>query len=182
MPKMNNAVLLHGFAGSPERNWLPWLHKELETRGVAVSAPPLPDAFRPDCRKWMNAVAPLAKTWDEKTVVIGHSLGGALALRLLEKAAERRVLGCVLVAAPFAARLPIRQLTSFFETSVDWYHVRRSARSFVIIQAKNDPLVPFDHALRYQESLEGELIMTAKGEHLTKRKAPPVLKALARWL
>lgn len=180
--KITHAVLLPGFAETPDRYWLPWLHRELELRGIGVIAPRLPNPLRPELKAWMHRVAPLAKTWGPGTVLIGHSLGGVLALRMLEHAVERRVLGCVLVSAPFASTISLKNITSFFSAPVDWYHLRHAARTIVAIHAKDDPLIPYDHALRYAEALECETHVLPHGGHFAQKKAPAVLGALHQWL
>jgi predicted alpha/beta hydrolase family esterase len=178
MPKPTNVVLLHGYASGPDRHWLPWMHRELESRGLGVFAPKLPDPFRPDFKKWFRTMATEAKQWNKRTVVVGHSLGGALALRLLEHAALGRVAACILVAAPFCSPLSLERFTSFFEKPIDWFHLQRRSSRFIVVQAKDDPLIPYDNALRYQEALESELHLVARGGHFSGHDAPEVLSAI----
>ena len=66
-------LLLHGFLGQPQQ-WQ-WLEAELQGRGHTTHAPALPR------RTWEDEVAfvhRLVTDRAEPTVVVGHSLGGAL--------------------------------------------------------------------------------------------------------
>lgn len=178
MKKIGHVVLLHGYAETPDRAWFPWLHRRLEESGMRVWSPALPAPLRPDFRKWIKAVAGRARTWTPETVVIGHSLGAVLALRLLQTTVKERVRAVILAGAPFASTLNIKALTQFFEHPVDWHRVRDMAETFVVIHAKNDPLVPFDHALRYREALGAELVLAEAGGHYTGKTAPIIAKAV----
>lgn len=40
--------IIHGWSGSPEENWFPWLKKELENSGFEVHVPQIPDADNPE--------------------------------------------------------------------------------------------------------------------------------------
>lgn len=44
---MKRAFLIHGWGGTPEHGFFPWLRRELESRGYAVEAPNMPDADAP---------------------------------------------------------------------------------------------------------------------------------------
>lgn len=182
MRPIDRVVVIHGYGVTPEKMWFPWLHAELENAGVAVSIPALPDPFRPDYKKWMDAVAPLAKTWTSDTVLVAHSLGGAFAIRLLESKVAARLRAVVLVSPLFASTINVKPLVKFFGRPIDWVSVRDHAKKFVVIQAKDDPLVPYDHSLRYQEALGAEHVGLSKGGHLTQKKFPLLLRTLKPYL
>lgn len=183
MPKpATHVVMLHGYGVSPEKMWFPWMHKELERLGVAVSAPAMPDPFRPDYKKWERTTKDLAARWTPQTVLVAHSLGGAFSLRMLERHAKTKLRAVILVAPLFASPFPAKQVLGFFDKPIDWWTVRERAEEFRILQAKDDPLVPFDHALRYQEALGADLTMFPKGGHFTGKKFPFLLSAVKKYL
>jgi predicted alpha/beta hydrolase family esterase len=179
---VDHVVMIHGYGVSANSIWFPWLQREIEKRGVAVTAPSLPSPLRPDFKRWMETFAPIAGRWTPQTVVIAHSLGGALALRLLEFAAQKKVRAVILVSPLFASLMNVRELLEFFDCSIDWKKLRKSSREFVVIQAKDDPLVPFDHALRHQEFLNADLHLLNKGGHFTAKKFPLLLKSVKKYL
>jgi leucyl-tRNA synthetase len=82
-------VLLHGKGGSPDTNFFPWLKGELEKKGYEVQAPQMPGGEEPDDNEQAEFVLANCKL-DEKTVIIGHSFGGVVALMLLERGVRVR--------------------------------------------------------------------------------------------
>ena len=79
-----NYVILHGYAGRNDKNFIPWLKHELEQRGAKVQAPQLPNTDNPTEVEQVQYVLDNV-AFDENTVLIGHSLGGLVAMRVLEK-------------------------------------------------------------------------------------------------
>ena len=79
-----NFVILHGYTGSNQTNFIPWLKAELEQRGARVQAPQLPNTDNPTEVEQVQYVLDHVQ-FDENTVLIGHSLGGLVAMRVLEK-------------------------------------------------------------------------------------------------
>jgi predicted alpha/beta hydrolase family esterase len=177
-----NVVLFHGYAEMPELYWLPWVHKRLEDAGHQVWAPFLPNPLQPDLRKWIKATSAQAKNWDENTIIIGHSMGGVLALRLLETVVKRRVRAVILVGTPFASTLKLDWFMTFFGRPVDWATTKAHAKAFTVIQSDNDPIVPPDHAIRYQERLAARLVTTRRDGHFLGLKAPIIWRELEKFL
>ncbi|KPJ85057.1 hypothetical protein AMJ57_04480 [Parcubacteria bacterium SG8_24] len=180
--KVDNVTILHGYAETPAKVWLPWIGKKLEKAGVSVLVPELPNPLRPDFKDWLKAVEPAARRWNRSSVVIGHSLGGVLALRALERFTDRKVRGIITVATPFASTVRVKELLNFFDREIGWWKLSRKADNFTFIQAKNDPVVPYDHALRYKEALDGKLVLVERGSHFIGRSAEPVWKELRSLL
>ena len=79
-----NYVILHGYTGRNDKNFIPWLKHELEQRGAKVQAPQLPNTDNPTEVEQVQYVLDHVQ-FDENTVLIGHSLGGLVAMRVLEK-------------------------------------------------------------------------------------------------
>ena len=79
-----NYVILHGYTGRNDKNFIPWLKHELEQRGARVQAPQLPNTDNPTEVEQVQYVLDHVQ-FDENTVLIGHSLGGLVAMRVLEK-------------------------------------------------------------------------------------------------
>jgi leucyl-tRNA synthetase len=77
-------VLLHGFEGDPEAARFRYWKTELEKQGHRVIIPKLPDARHPSEAAQVKAALGAA-TYDENTILFGHSLGAVVALKVLEK-------------------------------------------------------------------------------------------------
>ena len=91
-----NYVLLHGFTGRADRNWLPWVSESLSKKGYKVQTPQLPNTDEPTEKEQVDYVLNNCDI-DENTVLVGHSLGGAVAMKVLEKL-EKPIRELVLVA------------------------------------------------------------------------------------
>ena len=108
--EMNNGraesrvIVLHGAHGGPDTNWFPWLHAALNAEGIEVLRPQFPTPEGQSLKAWVNAydlaVKPLPLA---PTILVGHSLGAALALRLVERAVEP--FDGLFLAAPFVGAL-----------------------------------------------------------------------------
>jgi predicted alpha/beta hydrolase family esterase len=165
MKKIDHVIILHGIGANPFIMWFPWLRLQLEWRGVRVDAPVLPSSFKPNLLAWKKAVRTAFRTAGPSTMVIGHSLGGMLAIRLLEEGAARRI-GCLtLVSAPIARTLRFDAVIPFFDSPIDWKKVRSRVKEVRILHAKTDPIVPYDHSVRYGDLLGAKPRIIPKGGH-----------------
>ena len=72
---MKKAFLIHGWEGSPEEGWRPWLKKELEKRNFSVTVPEMPDSKYPTIDKWLTYLKNIVKKPSEDSYFVGHSLG-----------------------------------------------------------------------------------------------------------
>ena len=99
---MKNALILHGAGNDSSGNWFPWLGKELERKGFKVWIPDLPNSDHPIQKDWLETIFS-NNNWNfnEESVVIGHSTGATLILRILERLPEdTKVNKAILVAGP----------------------------------------------------------------------------------
>lgn len=98
---MKKAYLIHGWGGSPEHGWFPWLKKELVSRGWDVQDFSMPDPGEPVIEKWIPFLLEHIAHPDADTVIVGHSMGVQAALRYVAELPEgARVGKLVLVAGP----------------------------------------------------------------------------------
>lgn len=161
-------VLLHGSYGSPAVNWLPWLANQLQLEGVAVSVPRFPTPEGQNLKNWTEAFFQQVAPLHPRMVLVGHSMGAGMILRLLEMA-ETPVLGCVLVGG-WTGLLgspefdPI--IHSFFETPFDWHRIRSKAGKLNILHGDNDPYVPLGLGKKLAADLDMPLTVVPGGGHL----------------
>src|SRR3989338_7755510 len=83
---MTKIFIIHGSYGNPKENWFPWLKKKLEAKGHTVFVPSFPTPQRQSLTQWMNVFREgyLDKV-DEDSILVGHSLGPAFILSVLEQ-------------------------------------------------------------------------------------------------
>lgn len=171
-----HVVIFHGYAETPKKVWIPWLVRKLQARGAHVDAVEMPDPLLPDFGRWLATARTALAHASPSTSVIGHSLGGVIALRALEKLDRARIGGLLTVGSPYCSTLKVDFLTRFFPASIDWGSLRKRIGHVTVLHAEDDPLVPYDHAYRYAESLGARLALMKKGGHFTAKSAGAVLK------
>ncbi len=163
-------VVLHGAHGGPDTNWFPWLHGALEAQGAEVVRLHLPTPQGQSLAAWLGAydrvVGPLPPA---ATALVGHSLGAAFALRLVERATEP-VAGLFL-AAGFIGALGLPDYdpinASFFAAPFDWSGIRaRKGRACRCWAGDDDPYVPLARSQDIADHLGVELEVVPAGGHL----------------
>ena len=129
------AILFHGTGSSPDSYWFPYIKANLEERGYKVIAPMLPNADAPTLDSWLSAV--VQQTYDEDTILIGHSSGAALMLEILETIPS--VINQAILVAGFYKPLEVGKPEPMVKAGYDWEKIRSHAQSFVFINSNNDP-------------------------------------------
>jgi predicted alpha/beta hydrolase family esterase len=170
---MKKAFLVHGWGGSSESSWRPWLKKELEKKGFSVSVPAMPDTEHPKMDAWVKQLAKTVGTPGKDCYFVGHSLGCITILRYLESL-KGKVGGVVLVAG-FSDNLGFKEIDSFFVKPLDWEKIRSRCRRFVAIHSITDRYVPLRHGKIFRDKLGAETIVVKKMGHFSRVKELPVV-------
>lgn len=163
-------VVLHGAHGGPDTNWFPWLRAELVGQGMEVLLPRLPTPKGQSLAAWFDAYDRVVTAVPPApTILVGHSLGAAFALRLVERAAEP--FAGLFLAAGFVGALglpdydPINR--SFFSTPFDWAGIReRKGHACRCWAGDDDPYVPLSRSHDVAERLHATLDVLPKAGHL----------------
>ncbi len=104
---IHNAIIVHG-KPSKERydnphlpkphkaNWLPWVSRELEQKGIHTEIPEMPKPYSPDYKAWAEVFP--GSLINEATGLIGHSAGAEFLLRWVSEHPELKAEQLVLVA------------------------------------------------------------------------------------
>jgi len=170
--KPGRVVLLHGWSGSPESNFLPWLASELKSAGWQVDVPQLPHADNPNPEEWLAALDEL--NLDEDTVVIGHSLGGTIITRWLE-ARQQKLKKVVLVGAPTKTGGKHAETEAVKALPVS--PAIRKLAEFEILYSTDDPFVVAEDTAALSQ-LVGEAVWQFDGRgHFQEKESPEILKA-----
>lgn len=167
-------VLVHGYNASPEHNFWPWLQKELTDRGHEVIAPQMPNPSEPNCQEWVDAIDASIKYPAGDTVFIAHSLGCVALLHYLEQADMSGTPKSVILVSPIYY-VGAERFNSFFVPPIDFDTVMWKGQEFAIVHAKDDDVVPFDHALKYEKKLQGQLKALTEGRHFVDAKELPLI-------
>jgi predicted alpha/beta hydrolase family esterase len=166
---MTNVFIIHGIGGSPGENWFPWLKAELEKLGCTVFVPNFPDSDNPKLENWLDAFEKY-KPQLENSVVVGHSLGVAFLLSMLERL-DRPVKAAFFISG-FASLLNNPEFDEFTRTFVgkqfEWGKIRRNCKKFYVINSNNDPYVPLGQGRNIAKNLKTELIILKDAGHVNK--------------
>lgn len=87
-----NCIIIHGCPDREEemmdladrtfdKHWIPWLREKLETQGIKVGNPMMPEPWAPDYEKFKQEFEKYSV--NENTILIGHSCGCAFLVRWL---------------------------------------------------------------------------------------------------
>src|SRR3989304_5335346 len=104
---MKNAIILHGlpdkdeyydpdFPAQSNAHWIPWLQKQLQRKDIFTQTPEMPLSFKPEYTVWRKEL----ERYDigPKTLLVGHSCGGAFLVLWLSEHKDVKVAKVVLVA------------------------------------------------------------------------------------
>ncbi len=186
---MKKVFIMHGFEGSPNGGWRPWLMGELEKQDIYACALPMPDPANPVCDEWIEEISGVINdsNREDEIYLVGHSLGSTAILRYLESAYSNiltsGVSGVVLTSCPIEKNKNSK-ISSFLETPFDFEKIKTKAKKFAIIHGDNDPNVPLRNAEVLAKELNGDLVVIKDGGHLNGssgfRILPECLDALMR--
>jgi len=139
----------------------PELPRRLEARLGPLHVPRMPDPEAPDCHAWLDV---LRRVFAEApAMVVAHSLGGSVALKLLVEEQPPNVLGLLSLSAPFWGADEDWPANAF---AIDSETEPRRTPPVRLCHGTADPVVPIDHLRRYQQLLpEARAIVVPEAGH-----------------
>jgi predicted alpha/beta hydrolase family esterase len=161
---MKKALILQGWFQKTNDNWYPWLKKELIKRKYEVLIPDLPtmQTNLPSLKIQLKHIQNL-NFLDQKTSVIGHSLGCLLGLRLAEKHSFRKL---ILVSG-----WDFDDLTSehklFWPNKINHAKIKKNVKKIFCLHADNDPYITAFQAEEMSKRLKGKFFLIKKAGHFT---------------
>lgn len=171
-------LLIHGRHGTSKDNFFPWLKRELEERGHQVFSPDLPNTQDPKVMEQADFIINNISI-DEDTIVVGHSLGGAVALKLLEKT-EKKVSRVVLVDSIIRPEFNDQRredLEKNFDWKFDFEKIKKLSGEFVDLADTDFPVVTKKQFCDKEEFLHARLIyIKTEEEHFCSKIEPSILK------
>jgi uncharacterized protein len=167
----NTVFIFHGTEGYPEENWFPWMKEKLEAKGCNVIVPQFPSlpGIPAKLSEWFEVLDKYKEYIDEDTILIGHSLGGVFALRVLEKL-EHPIKAVFFVGTPIGVK-PIQNYerdSSFTGFAFDWQNIKTKAKHFDVFQSDNDPYVSLGNGEQLAKELGVKLTFIPNAGHFNK--------------
>lgn len=158
---MTRVIIVHGFRGKPNTNWKPWLKANLEESGVSAEIPEMPHSDYPVANEWVQKLSDTIGQPDNKTYLVGHSLGCITILRYLESLNEgQNIGGCVFVAG-FTGRFEKYNggHDTFFDHELDWTAIKTHSDRFVALHSDNDTNVEPEQLNLFKEKLNAKTVL-----------------------
>jgi predicted alpha/beta hydrolase family esterase len=164
--KMKKVFIIHGFEGSPNGGWRPYLMHELEKHDVYACALSMPTPEAPVLSEWLEELKRhIDRNSKDDIYLVGHSLGGTTILRYLEQFESPNIKAILLASTPCHQNAN-GKIVDFLKTDFDWKVIEEKIKHVVVIHGDNDPYVPITDAEEITRQLNGKLIIIPNGKHL----------------
>ncbi len=157
-----NIFIFHGAYGNSEENWIPWLRNSLEKIGHNVFSPNFPTPENQSLENWSKVFEGYRKYLKEDSILIGHSIGVAFLLNILENI-DFQIRASYLVSG-FIELLdnPIFDSINktFISKEFDFDKIKNHSKNFTIVHSDNDPYVSLEKSqnLAYKLGVQVNLI------------------------
>ena len=178
-----DVAIIPGSRHTNKEYWYPQLTNSLREKGLEVLYPRFPALPFQTLTNWEKTLRPFEKYFTDKTIFIGHSLGGRFLFKYLGK---HQAGGAFFVSAPFQPEedlwkrnmrtdLRARMLLdffwpttngTFFEEPVNWEAVKTNVKKIHLFYSTHDLIIPEKHPLEIQALLGGEMHWIENGRHL----------------
>lgn len=167
-----NCIIIHG---CPSRNsesdpnkrtydkhWIPWIKKQLISRGIKTIVPLMPTPWRPDYEKFKQEFE--KNDVDKETALIGHSCGCAFVVRWLGES-KRKISKLILVAPWKIAKENDLVRKAFYEYPIN-EKIKSRVEEIVIFTSDNEEENGRKSASIFHNALGGKLIeLKGKGHY-----------------
>jgi len=167
-------LILHGWEDSSQAGWIPRTKKHLEKLGHRVFAYDAPNPKEPVFEEWLEFIEDKIKESKLKNfTIIGHSMGGGLAVKL----AEKHKLKKLVLVAPVGFKASDNYFSQFEETissgsmeifrkfqnrNLDIKKAKSNINSFQIIFGEKDPWITEEIRVFYQKNFPEASVQVLK--------------------
>jgi len=172
--KKINCIIIHGCPSDIEKamdpktrtydkHWLPWLKKELTSRGRKTETPLMPKPWYPDYQAFKKRFEKCKVT--ENSVLIGHSCGCAFLVHWLGE--TKRKINKLILVAPW--KIPVvkdKFQKSFYQYPVD-KTIRSRIQKIVMFTADDEEEDGKKSLKIFHQALGGEIIELKGRGHYT---------------
>lgn len=169
--KIQRVIIIHGWADKPNQGWMGWLAKELTASGVEVISPAMPNPKVPNLKTWEETAANAIGVLDERTALVGHSLGTFTLLRVLEHYKGTEKAAKLILVAGFLTNGG-RSLKTYFSPKPDLALVKAHVDNVYHIYSDNDLMVKPYRSQELAHQLGGETFEIQGQGHFLAQKNP----------
>jgi len=187
---MKKVYIIHGWDGSPEEGWFPWLKNELEKNGFQVQIPTMPESAEPKIEAWVLYLSKIISDVDENTFFVGHSIGCQTILRYLEGLPINKKIGGVIFVAGWFTLMNLNTegekeiAQPWLETPIDFEKVKQHTKNFFALFSDNDGVVPQNNRELFEERLGAKTAIEHRRGHFSGddgiKELPSVLESVLK--
>jgi len=179
---MAKVYLIHGWGGcDSSEGWFGWLKGKLKKRKIETIGFNMPNTDYPKIEEWVGFLEENVKDIDEKTYLVGHSIGCQTILRFLEKLPKKtKIGGCIFVAGWFNLKEETYELEEdrkiaepWIKTPMDFKKIKQHTNHFMAIFSDNDPYVHLDNQKIFKEKLNAKIIIKNNEGHFNETEEIP---------
>lgn len=163
-----NVIIIHGAYGYPDENWFGWLKQELSFLNINCQVPALPTPEGQNLNSWIEVFRKETEGLiTSKTILIGHSLGAAFALKWLEK--YPNPLYSLILVGTFLGSVGYDQFDSinksFFANEPAWDLIKTCCHKIYCYHGNNDPYVSRSQFDFISNNLSAKRIIVSNAGH-----------------
>jgi Tat protein secretion system quality control protein TatD with DNase activity/predicted alpha/beta hydrolase family esterase len=171
-------VLLHGWGGNKDDRFFPWLDELLTKAGHQVIRFNLPNTYLPKQDKWLKEIKKQIGYVNQKTILIGFSLGGSASLRFLETLSDEKIGAAFLIATPYTHQANIPVINDFFREPFNWDNIKDASENFFIYGSDDDNFMDLDYLEELAKKLNGQFRSFKDLKHFEIKKLPELAEDL----
>ncbi|OGF26567.1 hypothetical protein A2533_00465 [Candidatus Falkowbacteria bacterium RIFOXYD2_FULL_35_9] len=170
---MKKVILVHGWDGSPENAWFPWLRENLIKNEFEVIVPAMPNPSQPNIAMWIKQIGDSVKEIDEQTYFVGHGIGCQAVARFLEKVSDGKKVGGVVFVAGFFQKLNNEDddeidkeiANDWLKAPINFAKVASHIHKSLAIFSDDDPVVPLVNIDDFRDKLGCKIIIEKNKGH-----------------
>ncbi|MBR4830473.1 MAG: alpha/beta hydrolase [Bacilli bacterium] len=183
---MNNYFIIHGSFGSPFVNWVPYLRKEIENRGLEVYTPDFPTGVGyQNYENWEKLLKVYldAGLINENTTIFAHSIAPIFICKFLinnKVKVKRLVLVC-----GFNNYLGIDEEYDSVNESMytnNLAEIKNYCNDIICYYSDNDPYVKYDFEKEFADTISTEQYCISNGGHLNSESGYTEFEELIKHL
>ena len=168
---MKRVIIVHGWSGNSDTNWLPWLKKQLVELGCNVVVPNMPDTDNPSIEKWVQHLSSVVGEPTSDTYFVGGSIGCQTILRYVEQL--QKPVGGVVCVAGFFRLLHLETdeekeiAKPWLETVMNFDKIKQLSGKIIAIFSDDDPDVDLGDKELFEKYLNAKTIVEHQKGHFS---------------
>ncbi len=159
------AFIIHGSFGGPDENWFCYLKEKLQKEGIETYVPKFPTPEKQSLDNWMKVIEKYKDKINENTILIGHSLGVAFILTLLEKYKA----DSAFLVSGFLGKLENEKFDIVNKTftcrQFNYEKILKNCKKFYIFHSDNDPYIKLEKPQEIADKLNIKIIIVKGAGH-----------------